>query len=133
MSGVRYDHPTYTVVRQAAFSEDVGSATDFAVFRVRDKAIVTKVSYRCLSAPTVGGTLLIKKAFVALATSTIRSFQSTALSSATAGDSNGVLPTMETITLNSANTLASIGEGIAIRSDQGIGTFEIIYEYHLLP
>lgn len=130
-----YSDPHYQVVHQSqAFTADTASATDFAIFRCREKCLVTQVHYRCLSAPSLAGsTLLVRKAFVTLTSSTIRAFTSTALSSASAGSVGGTLPTMETITLTTNNTLASVGEGIAVRSNDSVGEWEIIYEYQILP
>ena len=126
MTTGRYDHPSFTVVREARFSKvqsPSASLTDFAHFRSRNKCVVTHAIVHCISLPSAVTTWSIN---VMRGATTVKSFAVTSFS--VVGDLSAI------ITLASSNTLLSAGESISLELDTTEkGKFDVVYEYRLLP
>jgi len=126
MASQRYDHPSFTVVREARLCQVQAPATslvDFAHFRSRNKCIVTHAIVHCTSLPSAVTTWSIN---VMRSTSTLKTFAVTSFS--VVGDLSAV------ITIASSNTLLSAGESISLQLDTTEkGKFDVTYEYRLLP
>ena len=122
----RYDHPSFTVVRERAFSKvqsPSASLTDFAHFRSRNKCIVSAVTVHCLSLPSAATTWSIN---VMRGATTIGTYAVTSFS--VVGDLSA------TITLASLNTLTSAGMSVSLELDTTEkGKFDVLWEYRILP
>jgi hypothetical protein len=127
-----YDHPNF-MVRQTAHLGVVTAAqvslTDFAHFRCRNKCIVTHVMVVCTSLPSAATTWslqVMRGAASTIAAHTVTTF------SALGDDMSAGGPLV--ITLTSSNTLASIGNWIALEMDgTEKGKFNVVWEYRLVP
>jgi len=121
-----YDNPNFTIVREARMygaQSPAASLTDFAVFRCRSKCIVKTISVHCRSLPSAITTfsLQVMRGASTIAAKTVTSFS-------VVGDLSAIF------TLNSSNTLTSLGESISLELDSTEkGKFDVIYEYQLLP
>lgn len=125
MASNRYDHPNFTLVREArlcAVQAPSASLTDFAHFRSRNKCIVTHVVVHCKSLPSAATSwsLQVMRGSTTIGAKTITSFSAV-------GNLSAI------ITLNSSNTLLSAGESISLEMDgTEKGKFDVVYEYRLL-
>ena len=126
-----YDHPNFTVRREAhlgVVQTPAASLTDFAHFRCRNKCMVTHVMVVCTSLPSAITTfsLQVMRGATTIAAHTVTSF------SALGDDMSAGGPLV--ITLNSSNTLVSIGDSISLELDATEkGKFDVVYEYVLIP
>lgn len=125
MPGGRYDHPNFTLVREArmaAVQSPATSLTDFAHFRSRNKCIVTHAVVHCKSLPSAATSWSLQ---VMRGATTIGALGVTSFS--VVGDLSAV------ITLTSSNTLLSAGQSISLELDgTEKGKFDVVYEYRLL-
>lgn len=132
MADQSYDHPTFLVTQQNMLKSQQGPAaslTDFAVFRCRNKCVVTHVTVACVSMTTTGVTtwsLQVMRTGATgtsthtIATKTISSFSGVGL--------------LGTITLASSNTLTTAGAYFSLEQDSlEKGKFDVIWEYRLIP
>lgn len=133
MADQRYDHPTFLVTQQNTLKGEQGAAaslTDFAIFRCRNKCVVTHVTVSCVSLPSAATSWSLQvmrtgatgTSSHTIATKTITSFSVvTDLSAAC-------------ITLASSNTLATLGAYFSLEMDgTEKGKFDVIWEYRLIP
>lgn len=121
----RYDHPHFTIVREAhlkAVQSPAASLTDFADFRCRNKCIVKSVTIHCASLPS------------AITTFTVMAMRSTTTMNKYTQSSFSVVGDMSiTMTLVSANTLLSASETVSLQLDSTEkGKFDVIWEYQML-
>ena len=122
-----YDHPTFLVTQQDTMplvQAPATSLTDFALFRCRNKCIVTSVTVTCRSLPSAITTfsLQVMRGATTIAAATITSFS-------VVGNLAG-----KVITLVSSNTLATSTETVSLELDSTEkGKFDVIWEYRLIP
>jgi hypothetical protein len=129
----RYDHPDFKVLRNSEiFDADVGSATDAAIFRIRRKAIVRAAIIECVSvssdATSNNFQIVITRAGSAKTIATLGS-----LTTMSVGSAPSTAPSTWVMTLNSSNTLASMGDYISFRHSEDDGQFNVHYEYQIVP
>ena len=126
MTTGRYDHPSFTVVRETRLNSvqsPSASLTDFAHFRTRTKCIVTAVTVHCQSLPSAVTTwsINVMRGATTIGTYAVTSFSVVGNLSAT-------------ITLPSSNTLTSSGATISLELDTTEkGKFNVLWEYRILP
>lgn len=127
----RYDHPAFLVTQQETMKSVQGpsaSLTDFAIFRCRNKCVVTHVTVTCVSLPSAATTWSLQVMRTgATGTSTHTIAAKTISSFSVVGDLSA-----QTITLTSSNTLATIGAYMALEMDTTEkGKFDVIWTYRL--
>jgi len=123
-----YDHPNFTVVREAhmkSVQAPSASLTDFAQFRCRNKCIVTHVVVTCVSLPsavTTWSLYVMLNGASTIATKTLTSFSNVSGLSAAV------------ITIASQGTLESVTNFMSLQMDTTEkGKFDVIYVYRFLP
>ncbi len=126
MATDRYDHPNFTISRQAHMAQvqaPSASLTDFARFRTRNKCKVTHVTVHCTSLPsalTSFSVQVMRAGATTIGAKTVTSFS-------VVGDMS------LTITMSSLNTLVSSGNYISLQFDSvEKGKFDVMWEYILL-
>lgn len=123
-----YDSPNFTIRRQETLKTQQGpaaSATDFAIFRTRNRAIVTHAIVTCLSLPSAATTWslrVMRDGATTIATKILTGF------SAVAGLSAAVITIAADGTLNSVSNFVSLEMGTTEK-----GKFDVVWEYQLLP
>lgn len=127
-----YDHPNFTVRREARLNAVQGAAaslTDFAHFRSRNKCIVDYVTVHCTSLPSAATSWSLQVMRTgATGTSTHTIAAKTITSFSVVGNLSAV------ITLTSSNTLATLGAFFALEMDgTEKGKFDVCWEYRILP
>lgn len=127
-----YDHPNFIIVREdrmLAVQSPSASLTDFALFRSRNKCIVTAVTVHCQSLPSAATSWslqVMRTGATGTSTHTIGAKAITSFS--VVGDLSA------TITLNSSNTLTSSGAYCSLELDTTEkGKFNVVWEYQFLP
>ena len=127
-----YDHPNFIITRedrQNLVQSPSASLTDFALFRTRNKCIVTAVTVHCRSLPSAitSWSLQVMRTG-ATGTSTHTIAAKTITSFSVTGDLSAV------ITLTSSNTLATLGAYFSLELDSTEkGKFDVVWEYQFLP
>lgn len=128
VNSVAYDHPHFTIVREAhlgVVQAPAASLTDFAHFRCRNKALVTHVIVTCTSLPSAitSFSLQVMRGATTIAAHTVTSF------SALGDDIDGLI-----ITIPSQGTLVSVGNTVSLELDSTEkGKFDVVWVYRLIP
>jgi len=124
-----YDHPHFTIKRQETLNKVTAaqaSATDFAHFRTRNKALVTHVIVSCQSLPSAATTWtlrVMRGGATTLVARTVSSF------SALGDDLSAAV-----ITIPADGTLNSVGNFISLEmGGTEKGKFDVTYEYRFIP
>ena len=113
-----YDDPNYTLTRQhCAPGADVASGVNFASFRSRVKVVVNSITAVITSA--------------ASAASAVYTVLRNASANTTFTFGSGTAGNMTVISC--AITLESAGDLLSIKSGQGGGEYQILYEYNVIP
>jgi hypothetical protein len=124
----RYDHPNFTVRRQQYYDNVQApdtSATDFAIFRTRNKAIVTNCIVTCRSLPSAKTTWSLR---------VMRGGATTIAMYVLSGFSLVAHLSAVEIAITADNTLASAGNFVSLEmgaTDKG--KFDVLWEYRFLP
>ena len=122
----QFDHPQFTIIREARFSAVQGPAEEvtYAQFRSRSKCLLRFVHITCTSNPSA----TTQSIHVVRSGATIASKTWTHVSAG--GAENSML-----ITLTTLNTLHTITEvaGVECSGAGGLGKWDLLYEYQMLP
>lgn len=133
MADQSYDHPTFLVTQQNTMKNIAAaqaSLTDFAIFRCRNKCVVTHVTVSCTSLPSAATSWSLQVMRTgATGTSTHTIAAKTITSFSVVGNLSAA-----TITIASSGTLSTLGAFMALEMDgTEKGKFDVIWEYRLIP